>query len=403
MRGRLPTLACAVAWLAAAPVSGADETVWLEVERPENGWVELGTAPLVEVRGAAGSRGRGILDVVVVIDASRSTKAGSGVDVNGDGYVGGVGWRHRRSWRGYLAHPQTSSDPGDSILHAEVEAVRQLVATLDPARSRVGVVSFTDTAYIRSSIGNTEPQLLRALGFLESEAPEGRTNMAEALRTAGQTLREARASAGPYRDLAIVLLSDGRPTSPAPEALATARAIDAARDVREMGVRIYTIALGVPDEDSRALREIASVGRGTYTALAEPGDIIVALPYLDLRGLADIRVENRTTGKKARAMRVWGDGSFDAFVELREGKNLLRITARGAEGSRVTKERYVYFRKRTPGDARERRLERIKLERLRDLLRERSLEVHLAEEVEAGRDGARQKSHRELSVAPERD
>ena len=391
-------------WLAAlallpllqpAPAASAEERVWLQVARPHDGWVELGLNSLLEVRGAAGSVGRGPLDLIVIVDVSRSTKHGAGVDVNGDGHLGGIGYGYRRDWGSYLRHPQTSSDAGDSILNAEILAVNRLLDTLDPKRTRVGIVSLRETALLHSSLGSSYDDHRRALANLAKETPSGRTDFAEAIRVATRELELPRYGT-PYRQLGIVLLSDGKPTAPAPDDHAASEAVAAARAAHRRGVRIDTVSLGVSDQDSRALFDIATASKGIHTSLEEPGDIIEALPNLDLRGRAAVSMVNSTTRRRARAVRVWADGSFDGFIDLRPGKNRLVITARGPAGERTREVRYVYFAERDPVDARERLIENRKLERLRDFLRDRSVEVQLAGELEG-----RNASQKDLTVLPE--
>lgn len=372
--------------------ASADERIWLEVQRPYQGWVEIGLNSLVEVQGRAGSAGRGVLDFIIVLDVSRSTQDGSGVDVNGNGHVGGVGWSYKRDVGSYLRHPQTSSDPGDSILAAEVEAVRRLVERLDPERTRIGLVSLRETAQVRSAIGHDHDFHMRQLEGLALATPGGRTHMAAAIDKAMEALRDAEPTAGPYRNTAIILLSDGKPTAPGTDSRAADEAVRAAREAGRRGTRIYTVALGVPDRDTRALREIAAVSRGVYTALEEPGDIIDALPNIDLLGQPEITVRNTTTSSDARAMRVWADGSFDGFVELRPGKNRIAVHALSANGKELIEERFVFFLERAPRDERERLIETRKLERLRDFLKARSLEVEMARELEVDRDANQARS-----------
>lgn len=402
MRRPPPALLALACLTLAAPAAGdADERLWLDVERPYNGWVELGLNPLLPIWGSARTVGRGVLDVVVIVDVSRSTRGGSGADVNGDGHLGGIGWGHRRSLTSFLRHPQTSSDPEDSILHAELEAVRRLVETLDPEHTRVGIVTLRDRALIRSSIGNSRDDLLQTLQHLADEGSYGRTHMADGIRVGSQELGFAARTAGPYRDQSLILLSDGYPTVPSPESRATEEAIRAALEAREQGIRIYAIGLGMRREESRALREIARRTHGAYVDLAEPGAIIEALPHIDLRGVADVTVENRTTGTEARSLRVFLDGTFDAYVELREGKNRLVIKARGPGGTTSRVERFVYFERREPRTLGERRLENEKLARLRDHLRERTLRVEIDRRMESAREGREDERPRELRVETE--
>ena len=74
------------------------------------------------------------------------------------------------------------------------------------------------------------------------------------------------------------------------------------------------------------------------------------------------------------------------------------ITASGPEGARLSEERFVYYEKQPPRTPRERRLENEKLLRLRDFLRDRSIEVEIAREGERGRDAA---GNRSLTIEPE--
>jgi hypothetical protein len=383
--------------LSTAAVAG-EEKVWLEVDRPENGRVELGMNPFLPVRGAAGTRGRGVFDLAVIVDISRSTKHGSGVDVNRDGHLGAVGPRHRRSWRGWLRHPQTSSDPGDSILSAEIEAVRRLIETLDPEWTRVALISLGDSAILRSGFTSSRADAMRALEHIGSEGPHGRTHMAAAIERAVQALGWGRRTAGPYRDMGILLISDGKPTVPSPDSRAEQLAVDAAIAARREGIRIYTVALGLSDEDSVALQRIASETHGHYVAVRDPGEIIEALPHLDLRGVPGVEIQNHTTGHQARSLQVWPDGAFDAYVEMAPGKNRLEITAIGPSGGRTTIERFVYYSRRAPRNMAERRLENRRLEQLRADLKRRRVRVELDREMDAVRAAQESNADRQLEL-----
>jgi len=373
--------------LAAPNAQAGEERVWLKVQRPYNGWVELGANPLLAVHGDAGSIGRGGLDLVVLMDVSRSTKNASGVDINGDGHLGGVGFTYRRDLWSWLNHPQTSSDPNDSILAAEAEAVRQLAQSFDQKKTRLGVISFSSGTKIESSIGLPQRDYERALRFLGKDPPSGRTNMARAIEAAAAVLENAPRVRGERHQRAILLVSDGRPTAPAPNWHAESLAIEAAIEARRLGIRIFTIGLGMDEDESFALREIARRTQGRFVSLADPGDVIEQLPRINLHGLADVDILNRTTGSTARALQVWSDGSFDAYVELAEGKNELHVTAESPDGTRTKDVRFVYFRTKPPRTDRERRLETAKLERLRDLLRARSVAVEIDRELNSARSG----------------
>ncbi len=76
-------------------------------------------------------------DVILVLDTSRSTVDPTGADINGNGIVG----KPRLGQIGSI-FDVGSTDPGDSILAAEVAAARQLLRGLDPRSTRVGVIRF---------------------------------------------------------------------------------------------------------------------------------------------------------------------------------------------------------------------------------------------------------------------
>ncbi len=343
-------LAGVAAGAIAEMVSAKDDRVWLGIVRPPEGKVRRSAVSLMQVSGWAGSFEQGRLDIAIAIDVSHSTQNGSGIDVNGDGHAGDLGWRRRRSWWGFLTRPHVSSDPEDSILHAELEAVQRLIDALDASRTRVGIVTFWEEAQVRSSIGNTRAEVDGALDFIARSEPQGRTNIAAAIETATEMLLDAK-HAPKQRELAILLLSDDFPTVPPPAEFAARKAVQAARAAARHRIRIYSFALGMePDTeglDSLALREAARVTHGAYTALEEPGDVIDALPRIDLTGLAAIQIRNRTSGEAARVVWVRPDGTFDGFVSLKKGRNVLRVTATGPNGGRAAQDRIVFFRPRS--------------------------------------------------------
>jgi hypothetical protein len=255
-------------------------------------------------------------------------------------------------------------------------------------------VTFWEEAQVRSSIGNTRAELDGALEFIAGSEPQGRTNMAAAIETSTKMLVDAK-DAPEDRDMALLLLSDDYPTVPPPEAFASIMAIRAAKSANNRRVRIYSFALGVEPGsekiDSLALREIARVTRGAYTALAEPGEIIEALPRIDLTGLAEIQIRNRTTGQDARATWVRPDGTFDGFVSLKKGRNILRVTATGPDGGRAQQDRVVFYRPRkraTEEDVRD-------LEELKEQIREIQVEQALLRDMEHRR---KQRQQRQVDV-----
>ena len=169
---------------AASPV---ERELWLDVERPASSPTATVRSGWVEVTGRAGTRENGVIDVVIVLDASGSTQYASGADVNGNGVVG----VRKRTSRGCLCDPSFySSDPGDTVLDAEREATRRLIERLDPRRTRIGLVSFSDLARLRAPLGSSRELLELVLDDLAGAFGAGPTNLAEATRLAVRMLRE---------------------------------------------------------------------------------------------------------------------------------------------------------------------------------------------------------------------
>ena len=121
-------------------------------------------------------------DVVMVIDTSRSTKDPSGTDIDGDGRVG----TQRLGRIGSIF--MSSTDPGDSILAAEIAAARTLLGGLDPRSTRIGLVSFAGDppgygrqrrpAFTLEPLTRDYMRIHKALDALLASEPEGSTHMA---------------------------------------------------------------------------------------------------------------------------------------------------------------------------------------------------------------------------------
>jgi hypothetical protein len=184
-------------------------------------------------------------------------------------------------------------------------------------------------------------------------------------------------------DPVVLILSDGYPTHPQPEARAAHAALDAAREAGEAGIRVSSLALGIDEpRDPDVFAEMARLTGGEHLRVVAPGDVVEALPGIDLARLARIDIENLTTGADARAIRLRPDGSFDGYVKLRPGENRLRVTARGDAGGSASLERRVVYDDRLPPDPEE-------LRRLQKTIELRTLEIELEREARAGRAAQR--------------
>jgi hypothetical protein len=326
------------------------EQIELEIEYPPEGSVVNGSACGVFVAGRAlvhrGESPR--LDAVIVIDTSRSTVEASGADLNGNGVVGAP-----RVERQGVVLIERNSDPGDSILAAEVAAARLLLQGLDMRRTRVAVVTFAGEAPNASpqhkSATTVVPltfdqrQIDLALMHVLGSSPSGRTDMAAGLKQAVHELQFQRSASSPNpgSERVVVFFTDGQPTLPfGPEfkrrnILAVFDAADAAA---RAGIRIESFAVGSDAlEGPVAVVEMAARTGGSFTPVPRPGDLVELVKDLSFTGLRDVTVRNITTGAAARPFRLAADGSWIGFVQMDPGLNRIELMARA--GDAVTKTR----------------------------------------------------------------
>ena len=121
----------------------AEDGVRVSISAPAAGWKLRDHLHQARIDGNALAAGSGpeLFDVMLVIDVSDSTKAASGADVDGDGQVG-VNPHNELLPPGAFPQDVFSTDPGDTILQAQILAARSLLRGLDPRRVRVGIVTF---------------------------------------------------------------------------------------------------------------------------------------------------------------------------------------------------------------------------------------------------------------------
>jgi Mg-chelatase subunit ChlD len=341
----------ALLWLAAAAglVAHADDspeaaTFDLEIEYPADGLV-LGPSQCGLF--VAGRAGPPKLDVVIVIDTSVSTAAASGADVDGDGRVS-------RSQFGQIGITMgnLSTDPGDSILSAEIAAAQRLAQALDPRRTRLGLVSFSGgpadlvrggpvlpSALTKVPLTDNLAHLEEGLEILRRGTPAGGTHIAAGVdRATIELLGLAGASStvDPSRRRAAVLLTDGTPTQPygyerpADNVRAALRAADRARRAR---IRVSTVAIGpLALEGPIAAVEIAERTGGAFIPVRNTADLLDAIGEVRIAEPVQVELANRTSGEKARAFRMTPGGSWGGFVPLAPGSNRIEVVARAETG-----------------------------------------------------------------------
>jgi hypothetical protein len=380
---------------ALAPARAA-EKVWIEWRAPEEGATLTSAVGYVEVKGAAGAGSSLAYDLVIVLDLSVSTRLPSGVDVDGDGRVGKSAPEIRDDYWGSAAPEKLCDDLDDTIAAAELAAARRLLAILDPAATRVGIVAFGDDGVLEAPVGSKRPELEAALRALDGKHGwYGGTNYAGALRAALKALANAPRDARERRRT-ITFLSDGFPTLPLPpKDRPPKEARAAAAEAAAAGVKIEVFALG-PDaiRGEEILRDVATVTGGGLDLLERPGDVLFHLPVIELSDVRKLEIENLTAKQPARAVRLFPDGSFDGITPIVAGRNRLRVTATTASGASGSAEREVVFAATT----REAGTVDLEVERLRQLLHDRTVEMQIVEEIRRKRREAAQRRQLEIRV-----
>ena len=159
-----------ISTVALAQGAGAEDRakLMLELEAPVHGSV------IGDPQGLAFVSGKALalfgeyqtFDIIFVVDTSQSTSEPSGSDIDGDGKVG---QKRGGAIGGIFGRvlPIPTSDRGDSVLAAEVQAVRTLLGQLDPRTTRVGVVTFAGDQDPITNDAFTEAALTAEYGDVE--------------------------------------------------------------------------------------------------------------------------------------------------------------------------------------------------------------------------------------------
>jgi hypothetical protein len=356
--------------------------------------------PLVEVQGGAGRGASAAWDLALVLDLSESTLHASGLDLDGDGPEG-------RTDPALLARfvPSGFAGPAlakrladgldfeDTILAAELEAASVLIARVAGPRLRTGLIGFSDQARVLAPLGSPPAALEQALADLRIHLGEHLrgTHYAAAIEAAHRMLVPEPEATSDGRQRAIVFLSDGEPSLPVFDGdHGRGAALRATREAGLAGIHLFAFAFG--DEGAAAtelLAQMAEWTEGRAARVAQPEQLVSALRELALVDVARVVIRNATTGASARALRLFPDGSFDAFVTLTEGPNLIRIEAFAGNGSGAVLERTV---ERLPGSAAADEAARGR--ELISQLRQRTAEMQAWAEVEQ----RRQEQRRSLTI-----
>ncbi len=427
----------------AEPIIDSEPHVDLGLETPKDGAVIADAFGLVFISGRAIAHSEDFesLNVVVVIDQSDSTSVPSGKDVNGDGKVHTRCEERSALFRWFFRLRNRCLPSPDSVLAAELAAVRTLLLQLDPRSTRVGLAAFSgdakegtpDARIVVQPTGGYE-RVEAGLRRIEAQGPLDWTNMEAGIRVGTSALRESRAQdrtdQGRARGV-MLLLSDGTPgmpterktgtygfpntrrerqkqrrVSPKQAADARRRAVDAAGVAAGLGFRIDTYGIGSTASKDDVLGRIAKMTGGRFRSVAEAGDLPRAFEKVDFSEVEELSIRNVTNGSTPEYAVRNADGSFSALVEMDEGLNEIEVYARSMEGAERTVRAKVFSRK--DGRAQQLRVEQATertrlLEQRLNNLRQRNLtmqqerdgrvrkelELQLKEKADAERRGVR--------------
>jgi len=340
-------------------ISGMEDgAVHIVIDEPKSGEPVSNSVHQAPIRGNAFTEGkrRLAIDVMIAIDISGSTRAASGVDVDGDGEIG-FDPHLEQIPPGLYPLEMRSTDPDDSILAAEITAADALLRNLDPTQMRVGILSFggevnpatlrqaaygQQDAWLEVPLTSDFGQVQRALKNILARGPRGGTNFAAGIRLAVTELaglHGAKSAPRPEAAKILMFLTDGVPSFPFGSSREsdpgdTEAALGAARVAHKAGITINTYSLGMNAIDNPvAATEMSRLTLGTFTPVRNPGDVITYLQGVTFASGEDVIFTNLTTSEISEDVRLLPDGSFSGYVPVREGINRIRVTALTTDGS----------------------------------------------------------------------
>src|SRR4030095_13623239 len=292
---------------------------------------------------ASGATTSPLVDIFLVLDVSGSTALYSGVDFSEFSQLPNF-YVSRRMTRGRI-DSNCSGRPGlhnlrNSILAAEVVASRRLLSQLNSETTRVGVITFSDDAWLRQPLTRDFEQVRSALDLIYKRGPYGLTNMVDAIGLATEELL-GKGEREKYLESikTLLFLTDGFPTLPSADCRSGKQAdedltINAARLAGTPGISVHVFALGEEAlSNPRAAVGIARESGGTYTAVSTPADVLVVVDKVSAIGVDSIQVTNETIQQEALQSRLAADGFFASAVPVVEGSNRIQVLGRASDGS----------------------------------------------------------------------
>jgi hypothetical protein len=175
-------------------------------------------------------------------------------------------------------------------------------------------------------------------------------------------------------------------------------AVELAEQLGGLGVAVHAFALGKEAlEDPEFYRSLAERSGGRFVPVERPAEVVSHLADLRLTGLESVEIRNESNGEAGRALRLFPDGSFDAYVPLVPGDNHIAITASVEGGRSLAARRTVHFERPALPTAEDLQA----AEELRREIESRGVELELLAEIRRRRERA-PPTTRELEVEVER-
>ena len=368
---RMPVEPAAASTADVLPHASSKVKVQLEIEYPPEGAVIGSSACGVFVAGRALAL-RGEIqrfDVAIVLDTSASTGLPAEADINGNGEIGKV---YGGAFGSVFGAGLT--DPGDSILAAEVAAARQLLRGLDPRSTRVAVIVFAGESEERGRGGvvifagtpsqpamtiqaltNEYERVERALDTVLAQGPAGLTHIAAGVDQATVELmgiKGALSRKDPTSEKIVLFFTDGAPTLPYGaqfEAENVRAVLRAAGRSQYSSIRIHSFAIGPEALDAPiATVEMARRTGGYFTPVRHPGMLADAVETVDFANLDEVVLKNATNGKLASPFRLTADGTWSGFLALEDGANQIEATARADDSTTAQNTRRVRLDRNAP-------------------------------------------------------
>lgn len=322
---------------------GAEPTVQIRSPKDGSPITQEQNYVLVSGKVAAEAARSGYVDILLVLDVSGSTAHYAGVDFSEFSQLPNF-YVSPLMTRGRIVS-NCSIRPGshnlrNSILAAEVVASRRLLSQLNPETTRVGVITFSDDAWLKQPLTHDFEEVRTALEVIYKRGPHGLTNMVDAIGLATKELL-GKGESEKYLDSikTVLFLTDGFPTLPSRDCRSGSQAdedltINAAQKAGTAGIKVHVFGLGKGAVSKpRAAVGIARETGGTYMPVLRPADVMAVVDRVSAVGVDSIQVTNETNGQKALQSRLAVDGFFASAVPVVEGLNRIQVLARTNDGS----------------------------------------------------------------------